>query len=104
MHVYRKCSTRGCVKRLIQHEAKPRAVLILRHSQVLCFLHTSIGFKCYIVLPGCLAQSDPKSFQFLVIHRLSVKYSYNQYLVIEQTSKIILISFSDLHYHAHDRS
>ena len=42
-------NTRGCVERLIQHEAKLSAVF-----RVLYFSYTQARrcFKCYIVLPG----------------------------------------------------
>ena len=59
MHVYVKYSTSGCVKRLIQHEAKPSAVFASRHPlSAVFFVHTSIGGAFSIVLPGRLAQSD----------------------------------------------
>ena len=54
--MYGKYSTRVCVERLIQHEAKPRAVFASRHLQVLYFSYTQARrcFKCYIVLPGSI--------------------------------------------------
>ena len=55
--LYEKYSTRGCVERLIQHEAKPSAVFASRHSPSAVFFiqHKHRWcFNCHIVLPGCL--------------------------------------------------
>jgi len=55
--LYEKYSTRGCVERLIQHEAKPSAVFALRHSPSVIFLKQHMHrrcFNCYIVLPVVL--------------------------------------------------
>ena len=49
--VYGKYSTRGCVKRLIQHKAKPSAVFASRHpSSAVFFIHTSIGGALCVIL------------------------------------------------------
>ena len=51
MHVYGKYSTRGHVKRPIQHEAKPSAVFALRHPpSAVFFVHTSIGSALSVTL------------------------------------------------------
>ena len=58
--VYGKYSTRRCVERLVQYETKPSAVLIFRHTPSAVFLYAQKHrqcFKCFIVLPGCLAQN-----------------------------------------------
>ena len=56
---------RGRVERLIQHEAKPNAVLASRHPpSAVFFIYTSkavlyvVYCTWYIVLPGRLAQSN----------------------------------------------
>ena len=44
MRLYEKYSTRGCVERQIQHEAKPSAVFVLRHPpSAVFFRQTSVG-------------------------------------------------------------
>ena len=49
--MYEKYSTRGCVERLIQHEAKPCAVFASRHSpSAVLFIHTSIGSALIVIL------------------------------------------------------
>ena len=50
-----------CVKRLIQHEAKPSAVFASRHlPNAVFFVHTNIGgaLSAYIALPRHLARSN----------------------------------------------
>ena len=44
--MYRKYSTRVCVLRLIQHQAKPSAVFASRHPRVLYFLYTQAR-RCF---------------------------------------------------------
>jgi len=49
--VYDKYSTRVCVERLIQHEAKPSAVFASRHSpSAVFYIHTSIGSALIVIL------------------------------------------------------
>ena len=46
-----KIQHEGCVKRLIQHEAKPSAVFALRHPpSAVFFIHTSIGSALSVIL------------------------------------------------------
>jgi len=54
VYVYEKYIIRVYVKGLIQHQAKPSAVLAVRHSLSTVFSYTQArwGFKCYIVFPG----------------------------------------------------
>jgi len=49
--MYEKYSTRGCVERLIQHKAKPSAVLASRHPPSgVFFIHTSITGALTVIL------------------------------------------------------
>jgi len=49
--VYEKYSMRGCVERLIQHEAKPSAVFASRHSpSAVFFIHTSIDGALIVIM------------------------------------------------------
>ena len=49
--MYEKCSMRGCVERLIQHEAKLSAVFASRHPpSAVFFIHTSISGTLIVIL------------------------------------------------------
>ena len=89
-----------CVERLIQHEAKPSAVFASRHPPSTVFSYTQARrcFKCYIVLPGRIwlgAIFGDKD----ISKRLTILF-----LVVEQTNRISLASFSNLQCHARDQS
>ena len=106
--VYRKYSTRGCVERLIQHEAKPSAVFASRHPRVLYFSYTQARrcFKCYIVLPGHVWLGEIfSSTQTAAIFgdKDISKCLTNLFLVVERTNMISLASFRDLQCYARDQ-
>ena len=97
---------RVCVKRLIQHEAKPSAVFASRHPRVLYFSYTQARwcFKCYIVLPSRVWLGAIFSSTQTAGHKDISKCLTNLFLVVEQTNRISLVSFSHLQCHARDQS
>ena len=100
---YGKYSTRVCVERLIQHEAKPSAVFASRYPRVpLYFSYTQARrcFKCYMVLHadrvwlGAIFSSAQTAAIFG--DKDISRCSYNLFLVVERTNRISLASFSNL--------
>ena len=96
--MYGKYSTRVCVERLIELEAKPSAVFASRHPRVLYCSYTQARrcFKCYIVLPGCVwlgaIFSSTQTAAIFGDKDIS-KCSYNLFLVVERTNMISLAVF-----------
>ena len=103
--MYGKYSTRGRVERLIQHKVKPR--FALRHPpSAVFFIYTSIGsVNCYIVLLvvwlGVIFSSTQTAAIFS--DQDINKCLNNLFLVVEQTNRISLASFSDLQCDARDQ-
>ena len=107
--MYVKYNTRGCVERLVHHEAKPSAVLTSRHPpSAVFFIQTSIGSALSVTLYfqvtwlGVIFSSTQTAAIFG--DQDISKCLNNLFLVIEQTNRISLASFSDLQCHAHDQS
>ena len=103
MHVYGKYSTRGCVERLIQHEAK------LRHPPEYCIFRThkqggALSVILYFLVVWLEAIFSSTQTAVIFGEKDISKCSYNLFLVVEQTNRISLTSFSDLQCLARDQS
>ena len=105
--MYEKYSMRVCVERLIQHEAKPSAVFASRHPpSAIFFVHTSIGGALSVILYflvvwlGAIFSSTQTAAIFS--DQDISKCLYNLFLVVEQTNRISLASFSNLQRDARD--
>ena len=99
---------RVCVERLIQHEAKPSAVFASRHPRVLYFSYTqarrclSVILYFLVVWLGAIFSSSQTAAIF--DDKNINKCLTNLFLVVEQTNRISLASFSDLQCHTRDQS
>ena len=74
---------RGCVVRLIQHEAKPNAVFASRHPQILYFSYTPARrcFKCYIVLLAWSSGSEQFSLVLKPLRLSVIRISVSVHII-----------------------
>ena len=113
--MYGKYSTRVCVERLIQHEAKPSAYLqaecciCLETPPEYCTFRThkqggALNVILYFLVVWLRVIISSTLTAAIFSDKDISKCLTNLFLAIERTNRISLASFSNLQCHAHDQS